>query len=205
MLSLSKTKDLNTDNNRQICSRSSADQNWQSSAACYNAHKALNDGNREIGKPNMVSCHHPSLPPSVSQQMLCTMKTLSAAQEWAEICWQWRWVLEDTDKKKETKNFFVKVGIWVYNDDTLLGRRAECECTHRPFSSNRTYIPMETHCHPSPTYYYYYSIHIHSRTCQLQARRCLSPDGGKLHNSLICLWPLKECLKASPIPSGRHQ
>lgn len=52
---------------------------------------------------------------------------------------------------------------------------------------------------------YFYSLRIHAHTCQLQARRRLSPDGGELHNSLICLWPLKECLKASPIPCGRHQ
>lgn len=48
-------------------------------------------GNRGIGKRNTVPCHHPLLPPSVSQQMLCSMKTLSAAQEWDEICPQWRW------------------------------------------------------------------------------------------------------------------
>lgn len=30
------------------------------------------------------------------------------------------------------------------------------------------------------------------------------PDGGELHNSLICLGPLKECSKTSPIPSGCH-
>lgn len=138
MLPLSKTKDLNTDNNRQICSRSSADQNWQRRAASYNAHKALNDGNREIGKPNMVPCHHPSLPPSVSQQMLCSMKTLSAAQEWPEICWQWRWGPEDKKRRKKQKNV-VKVSIWVNNDDTEPRRRAACKCMHRPLSRNRTY------------------------------------------------------------------
>lgn len=57
----------------------------------------------------------------------------------------------------------------------------------------------------TPPHCYDYSIHIHAHSCQLQARRCLSPDGGELHNSLICLWPPKECSKASPIPSGRHQ
>lgn len=61
----SKTKHLNTDDNREICSRSSADRNWQRSKGSYNAHKALNDGKREIGKSNMVPCHHPLPPPSV--------------------------------------------------------------------------------------------------------------------------------------------
>lgn len=31
------------------------------------------------------------------------------------------------------------------------------------------------------------------------------PDGVKLWNSHICLRPLKECLKTTPIPSGCHQ
>lgn len=161
MLSPSKTKDLNTDNNRQICSRSSADQNWQRSAASYNAHKALNDGNREIGKPNMVPCHHPSLPPSVSQQMLCSMKTLSAAQEWDEICWQW-WRGTKKDKKEERnpkkKKKVVKVSIWVYNDDTAPGRRAACERMHRPLSRNRTYRYGNS---PLPLPTTITSIHIH--------------------------------------------
>lgn len=91
-----KTKELNTDNNREngvICIRSSTDQNWQRSSGSHNEHKASNDGNRQIGKSNRVPCHRPSLPPSVSQQMLCSAKTLSAAKEWPKICWQWPWGL----------------------------------------------------------------------------------------------------------------
>lgn len=47
----------------------------------------------------------------------------------------------------------------------------------------------------TPPWDYFYSIHMHAHTCQLQARRRPSPDGGELHNSRICLWPLKVCLK----------
>lgn len=47
----------------------------------------------------------------------------------------------------------------------------------------------------TPLWDYFYSIHMHAHTCQLQARRRPSPDGGELHNSRICLWPLKVCLK----------
>lgn len=153
MLSPSKTKHLNTDNNRQICSRSSADQNWQRSAASYNAHKALNDGNREIGKPNMVPCHHPSLPPSVSQQMLCSMKTLSAAQEWAEICWQWRWGPEDKKKKDKKEERNKKTLSESASEFTMTtqhqggGQRASV-CTD--LSPGIGPIAMETHPYPSP-------------------------------------------------------
>lgn len=102
--------------------------------------KAWTMGNREIGKPNTVPCHLPSLPPSVSQQMLCSMKTLSAAQEWDEICRQWRRGPEDkTRDKKKTQNNVLKVSMRVNNDDTAPGRSAACKWMHRALSRNRTY------------------------------------------------------------------
>lgn len=141
---LEQNKRVDLDNNRQIHSRSSADQNWQWRRASYNVHKALDDGNREIGKPNMVSCHHPSLPPSVSQQMLCSMKTLSAAQEWAQNL-----STMTADKKKEKKEekqnththkeAFSKSASRVNNNHTAPRRRAPSKCMHRPLSRNRTY------------------------------------------------------------------
>lgn len=60
------TEDLYIDNKRQICDRSGAYQTWQCNTTSYNAHKVFSDGNREIDKCNMVPCHLPSLPPSVS-------------------------------------------------------------------------------------------------------------------------------------------
>lgn len=48
---VSKTKDLDPDNkreNREICSRSSADHNWQHGVRSYNAHKGLEEGNWQI-------------------------------------------------------------------------------------------------------------------------------------------------------------
>lgn len=38
---------------------------------------------------------------------------------------------------------------------------------------------------------------MHARTCQLQARRRLSPDGGELHNSRMC--PCSEGMPARPL------
>lgn len=149
----SKTKDLNTDNNREICSRSSADQNWQRSAGSYNTHKALNDGNREIGKSNRVPCHRPSLPPSVSQQMLCSTKTLSAAKEWAEICWQWRWGLEGNEKKgQKRRNKQNEKPTLSHSEFTMTtqhqgGGQRVSVCTD--LSPGIGPITMETHPYPS--------------------------------------------------------
>lgn len=167
----------------------------------------MNDGNREIGKSNRVPCHRPSLPPSVSQQMLCSTKTLSAAKEWAEICWQWRWGLEGNekrDKKEEinkTKNQHCHTPSSQWRHST---REEGSAWVYAQTSLQELDLLLWKHTRTPPCDYFY-SIRIHAHTCQLQARRRLSPDGGELHNSLICLWPLKECLKASPIPSGRHQ
>lgn len=111
-----------------------------------------------------------------------------------------------TQKKKEDrrKKNFLQVSFWVNNDDTEQERRAACVCMHWPLSRNRTYRYGNTPL-PLPTTITMVDTYTHTHTCQLQPSRCLSPDGGELHNSLICLWPLKECLKASPIPNGRHQ
>lgn len=77
----SKTKEPDTENNNgQIGSGSSADQNWQRGSASHNATQSLRRWEEgELANLNMVPCHHPIAP---SQQMLCSVKTLSAAQEW---------------------------------------------------------------------------------------------------------------------------
>lgn len=134
------TKDLNTDNN----SRSSADQNWQCSAASYKAHKAFSDGNREIGKRNMVPCHLSSLPPSASQQMLCSTKTLSAAQEWDEICRQWPSTKKDQKKKTLSKSASE---LTMTTQQRGGGQRASV-CTD--LSPGIGPITMETRPDPSP-------------------------------------------------------
>lgn len=48
------------------------------------------------------------------------------------------WRTKKGQKKKKEENL-LKVSIWVNNDDTAPGRRAVCECMHRPLSRNRTY------------------------------------------------------------------
>lgn len=169
-----------------MCSRSSADQNWQHSAGSYNTHKALKDGNREIGKSNRVPCHHPWLPPPVSQQMLCSTKTLSAARQCAEICWQWRrGLMQGQKKKRKKKKKSTKTrrsqSASEFTMTTAPGRSVACERTRRPLSRNWAYYYGNT---PIPLLW---STHIHARTCQLQARRYLSPDGGELHNSYLSL------------------
>lgn len=200
----SKTKELNTDNNREngvICIRSSADQNWQRSSGSHNEHKASNDGNRQIGKSNRVPCHRPSLPPSVSQQMLCSAKTLSAAKEWPEISWQWPWGLggqqgrgkerDENRRNKQKKHCRHQrpSSQWWHSTREEVSARV-CVQT----SLQELELSLWKHSQ-TPPWDYFYSIHMHAHTCQLQARRRPGPDGGELHNSRICLWPLKVCLK----------
>lgn len=98
-----------------------------------------------------------------------------------------------TKTEEIKKKNIVGVSGRVHNDGTAPGRRSARECVRRPLSRNWNYRYGNTA--KTPPWDYFYSIHMHAHTCQLQARRRPSPDGGELHNSRICLWPLKVCLK----------
>lgn len=84
-------------------------------------------------------------------------------------------------KKKKSTKTRLSQSASEFTMTTAPGWRAACERMHRPLSGNRAYYYGNT---PIPLLY---STHIHTRTCQLQARRYLSPDGGELHNSYLSL------------------
>lgn len=143
----------------------------------------------------MVPCHHP--PPPIP---FCST-TDAMFHEDTVSCTRMRPTLIVEEKGQRG---FPKSASSTNNNGTSPWRRRRRRSVRADLSPGIGPIAMETNSQPPPPYYYY-SLHMHAHTCQLQARRCLNPDGGELHNSLICLWPLKECLKASPIPSGRHR
>lgn len=102
-------------------------------------------------------------------------------------------------RKKSTKSV-LKSSIWDGDEEAAPWRRPERQCESSPLSTNRNYCYGNSHTLSSSVTISIVYTYMHALvSCRP------GPDGGEVHNSLICLGPLKECSKTSPIPSGCHQ
>lgn len=90
-----------------------------------------------------------------------------------------------------------KTSIWSHNEEWTPGPEGHIE--GRPLSTIRNYCYGNTRMLLPTTICIVYTYMHTLVSCRP------GPDGDKLRSSLICLGPLKECLKTSPIPSGCHQ